>query len=234
MDAISFVNQEIMKLWETCEKELRSVNKYLPIPLIYNSMERDVLLFIGSNPSFIPDKWVKILKKTNFKDIPPEFFLNWSNRADFGIDEYQAFEKEIRKERPYFSVFEKISEDVGVKWEHIDLFFYRKTKQNDFKKQIYQNEDLSGFVRSQLALSKKLIYEVQPKVIVVANKFASDIFREEFDLKWDKEWGYYLAYFESRSIPVFLASMLSGQRAMDVYSRERLIWHIKKALKHFA
>jgi hypothetical protein len=30
---------------------------------------------------------------------------------------------------------------------------------------------------------------------------------------------------------VFFTSMLSGQRALDIGSRERLIWHLAKVLK---
>ena len=44
--------------------------------------------------------------------------------------------------------------------------------------------------------------------------------------------GCHIGNIDGRSVPIFLVSMLSGQRALDVYSYQRLKWHIKRVLNH--
>ena len=46
-------------------------------------------------------------------------------------------------------------------------------------------------------------------------------------LKWNSKIDTYLF---NKSIPMFFSGMLSGQRALDIGSYERLIWHIKFAV----
>jgi len=229
VETISCVNQKIVELWGKWEKKLRNIDEHLPVPFLYSGkLRRNALLFVGLNPSFLPDLYNPI-----WGHIEPKTFAGWSNCIE--IDKVQqAIERENvkrRKYRRYFGVFQDISKKVGAVWEHIDLFFYRKLKQDDFKRQIYENDSLTEFVLCQLRLSKELIHELQPRIIVVANKLASDIFCEEWKLKTDEERGYDLAFVSGKNTPVFLGSMLSGQRALDIYSRKRLIWHIKKAIK---
>ena len=124
------------------------------------------------------------------------------------------------------------------KWEHIDLFFNRETSQKDFEKKVLKIRGLESFVSAQLNLSKKLIDYVCPRAIIVSNALAAQVFEEklkdEFPLTWNEEYGYHTTVLKDKSIPVFLASMLTGQRAMDKGSYKRLKWHIKKALEHSA
>jgi len=76
----------------------------------------------------------------------------------------------------------------------------------------------------------ELVEKALPKVIVVANAFASSILEKELQLGYVKEYGYHTATLNNRPVPVFLGSMLSGQRAMYIYSYQRLRWHVKNAL----
>ena len=78
---------------------------------------------------------------------------------------------------------------------------------------------------------KELILKAKPKVIVVVNAFASNILKKEFKLEYAEEHGYHTTRLNNQLVPVFLGSMISGQRAMDVYSYQRLKWHINKALR---
>ena len=48
--------------------------------------------------------------------------------------------------------------------------------------------------------------------------------------KWKKEIGTYVLTMKNVNCPVFLSGMISGQRALDIFSKERLIWHMKKVL----
>jgi len=234
MDTISFVNKKVMELWHKWENELKRIENDLKVPLIYPSMAQEVLLFVGSNPSFVASAYRSVLRDGNY-NTTPEDFLSWRNHGKYALEMYQHVERKVRKSYyRFFKVLDEISKEVGLEYEHIDLFFYRKTGQKELKKVVYDDKGkLNEFGCEQLKLSGKLIETVMPKVIVVANAFASHLFKEKYGLKWDNEHGYYIWRPQSgeRNVPVFLGSMLSGQRALDIYSRERLIWHIKKAIK---
>lgn len=102
---------------------------------------------------------------------------------------------------------------------------------NMMKKGMY-----SDFWKNQLKLTKLLVHELKPKIVVVPNAFASEIFIKEFDVQPkskdpDEDTGHHFVSIGGNKTPLFLGSMLSGQRALDVYSRQRLSWHIRKALK---
>jgi len=226
----SAVNQAVLKLWESTFQS----NDDVLVPLIYPSMKQDALLFVGLNPAF-NEKWLHtFMKKTPYPNIDPVRFYHWRNRVDFDLKKAQAIELLAREKYPFFAKFREIAKFTSMNWEHVDLFFYRATNQKDFKDKILDNNDLADFIRGQLNLSKKLIYEALPKVIVVANAFASGLFEQEFRIDWDDEKGYHVTRFNGRTIPVFLASMLTGRRAMDKGSYKRLKWHIKKALEQSA
>lgn len=119
------------------------------------------------------------------------------------------------------------------------FIFYRMTSQSKFKKLIYidkRETELNTFARKQIMLSKQLIKIMQPKLIVVANAFASTLFNEEMykhKIHFDEDKGYHLLELDPNKpkTPVFFSSMLTGQRALDNYSFDRLHWHIKKALE---
>ena len=90
---------------------------------------------------------------------------------------------------------------------------------------------MNTFGQKQLELSTELIAYADPKMIVVANALASRLFKDTYSAEFDNVHGYYAIELNGRSVPVFLASMLTGQRAMDNFSYERLKWHIKKAFQ---
>ncbi len=223
------VNERVMELW----KEHVNFDD-ARVPLIYPSLETGVLLFIGLNPSFVPTELARILQ---LEAILVKNLFSWKGHTEDSIEECKKADKRCRElYKRFFGPFEKFSKEVGLKWEHVDLFFYRATDQNDLKKVVCKTEhtskvELNDFGLRQLELSGKLIGAVNPRVIVVANRLASDIFKEEYRLKWNDDRGCYVWQPQlGKDVPVFLSSMLAGQRALDVYSRERLVWHVKKAI----
>jgi len=230
MNIVDEINQKVWKLWE------EEHNDKVYVPLIYPNLEPKPLLFIGSNPSFSVKGFLSFIKGTQFSNIDPNTFFHWSNRDEFRWKDAQNIEELARRKYSFFAPFRDIAKDISGDchdWNHIDLFFCRETNQNSLKNKVYPKNKLSEFGCRQLVLSKKLIIEAKPKVIVVANAFASDLFKEEVFKKEmskeiDKERGCHLLRVDERIIPVFLASMLTGQRAMDRYSLQRLKWHIKK------
>jgi hypothetical protein len=227
-------------LWEKWEKKLKTIDKDLKIPLMYPDLKKRVLLFIGLNPSLSLKGFRKIVKDTSYKTIDPIEFYRWDNRKDLirELEKRRKIERLATIKYDYFKKFPEIAGEAFAgdtsRWEHIDLFFNHETNQKDFEKKILKNKELKSFVNAQLDLSKKLIGYVEPQAIVVVNALAAEIFegrlKDEFPLKWNDEYGCHVTVLRQRSIPILLASMLTGQRAMDKGSYRRLKWHIKKAI----
>lgn len=245
MDTINYVNQEIIALWEKWETKLKEVyadttpEESLKVPLIYPDLKKDALLFIGINPSLNIKGFQQVVNDTSYSTIDPMDFYCWRTRDECGekMQKFIEIEKFAWEKLTFFKKFQEIAGEIlgdNKKWAHIDLFFNHETSQKSFEEKILNN-DKESFINDQLNLSKKLIKYVRPKVIIVANALASDIFqeklKEEFPLTPNEEYGYDTTSINGKTVPVFLASMLTGQRAMDRGSCKRLKWHIKKALQ---
>ena len=69
-----------------------------------------------------------------------------------------------------------------------------------------------------------------PKIVIVANAFASDIFQQEFRCVFDDRFGCHFFKINEKKIPVLFTSMLTGQRALDKGSFLRLKWQIRMIL----
>lgn len=153
----------------------------------------------------------------------------------------------------YFKSFENIKIELESKYNrkivysHTDLLVFRETEQSFITNELYKSEAGLRFIMEQLKITKKIIEYLNPKVIVVSNTQArtfigADRIKKEgkpdenvwmdYEFKFDEELGTKKIInnggFNSY---VFLTSMLSGQRALDNGSKERLVWHINKALK---
>lgn len=226
----SKINNKIVDLWNKYFKGREDVYA----PLFYNELTTGALLFVGVNPSFSPRGFNSVLKDTEYKDINPETFFTWKNISSnpkyiedcLVIDRY-AFDK-----HSYFKRMEDISKRLDIPWYHIDTFLYRETSQKDFISKIYTKSKLNDFGRDQLEIFKELLHDTKPKAVVIANAFASGVIQQEFKdkLSYSKEKGYHHLILNDVSIPIFFTSMLTGQRALDTGSYERLVWHIRKAV----
>jgi hypothetical protein len=220
-------NKSILRLWsETFYNE-----EGILAPLVYPVLNTNQLLFIGINPSFSEKGLLRCLKDSKYADLNLTDFYRWNNENEFDLNTAIAIEMLTKTNYPYFRKFQDISEYCGLKWDHIDLFFFRETNQVRAKSIIFKNKsekEFTKFAEQQLALSKQLIENINPKIIVVANALASRIFKNYFECKFDDSLGFHRAKINNKEIPVFLASMLTGQRAMDNFSYQRLKWHINQ------
>ena len=214
------VNNKVLDLWS------KYPNQYIPI--LYNKLKQNCLLFVGLNPS-------------DNKKIPEELGINliWKNREQIDIEKLLEEPLVAKEGYPYFKRFKEIADEAGEHWEHIDLFFNRTSKQKECKEVIYEkDEKLSDFAKKQLELSLELIKLANPKITVVANAFASDLLNKEevkekfnYAIKFDNNCGFGTICFEGeKEIPIFFSSILTGRRPLDKHSLKRLKWHIKKAL----
>lgn len=170
------------------------------------------LLFIGINPSI--DKGKSVSERI-FCDNSPE-----------------------NQSHPYFKKFPNVAKKAGLAWSHFDLLGIRETKQNKIS-ELLTIHNGSTFVDEHLKISKEIIIAAKPKIIVVSNTLARDLMgydnnpKEDkrvcmdFDFKFDDKIGTYLITNNGlEGTPVFFSSMLTGQRALDKGSFERLIWHV--------
>ena len=221
------INKEILKLWEN--KKTSQTNGLMP--LLYTEIKRNAILFVGLNPSFSERGFNSLLKGTSYENLDIKTFYAYPKSKYF--DETTLFElnQKAKDEYSYFKKFKAISESININWEYVDLFFIRDTSQKNVKNKIFlKDEILNDFGSEQLKLSKRIIKESKPKLIVVANALAGRIFKNEFLPEFNEEKGCHYIILNNSKIPVFLCSMLTGQRAIDNFSYERLKWHIKKVL----
>ena len=186
-------------------------------------VQHDTILFIGLNPSY----------RKNDQDFKESFWDPGQSCTD-----------------RYFKPFVKISQYCdNTPWSHLDLLPIRETNQKEFEK--LEKHHLN-FIWENLMISKEILEAHKPRVIVVTNTLARKYLgKDRWIDKKGKErdiWlGYQFGKMEEdgtfrilnedsnlKNVPVFFSSMLSGQRALDKGSFERLKWHIDKVLKEQA
>ena len=197
--------------------------------VLQDKISMNSILFIGINPSFNKEKG---LRNNDFNNDNDGFY----NNDDGHIDR-----------NSYFKKFREISKEVNSDWAHTDLLFFRETNQK-FVNQLLNLEIGKEFIKKQLEISKQIIIQAKPKVIIVSNALARDLMgifikgeenieisepSMKFKFKFDDDLGTHkiINQKELENIPVFFTSMLTGQRALDLGSYKRLIWHIKYVLK---
>lgn len=175
---------------------------------VQDDLEENSLMFIGINPSYN------------------------------GISGNIFYDNSHGETHQYFKKFIDISSQVGLNWTHLDLLFLRETNQKVVKSLADSNLGHT-FFDEQLKISKKIIERSKPKIIVVNNTYARDLLHSElfsspkYNFEFDETIGTYriVKNKELNGIPIFFTSMLTGQRALDLGSYKRLIWHIKYVLK---
>jgi hypothetical protein len=233
------INTQIEKLWMEYENDEGTELA----PLFYNVFKCKGLLFVGCNPSF-PEGSLANRLRQRFSEVHElRNFFNWknvlNNRAI--IDELLKIEADVRgsndqKHYRYFTPLIDMAKDAGFEdqWEHVDVFVSRLTSQGEFKKKIEIKGKLNEFGQKQLEIFKSVLSAVDPKIIVVSNAYISELLKRKEcfgdKLEPDNDHGWHnLSLEKNNPTPIFFSSMISGQRALDVDSRRRLTWHIKKA-----
>jgi hypothetical protein len=180
------------------------------------------ILFIGINPSY-----------TNGKSET----LFYGKKDVESINYFKPFNDivaELEKKRDFAN---------GVSWSHLDMLVFRETQQSFINDELLKTEEGIQFIYKQLMISRQILEYLKPKIIVVSNTAARHFLGRDKDEK--KKLGVWIGYdFEfdnelgtdkiinnqSINSHVFFTSMLTGQRALDNGSKQRLIWHIGNIL----
>ena len=217
------VNDGVLNLWR---EEFGDRLDKVKCPLLYPDLPTGGILFIGCNPA---------LPKRNHYSVPCLESV-WDN--EYQVAELIKRQHEVHKSYPYFRPCNEIAASLGMEWAHVDWFFQRVTSQTELEDEVLgepatwdEPVELSNFARKQIQLSRKLMDACQPQIVVVANAFASKIAKWEFNLGTLDQHGLMWANISGKGVPLFLSGMLTGQRALDRGSRDRLEWHLRHAMK---
>ena len=212
-----------MEIWEAYPQ-----HRNTRMPSIINNIEPDSIVYCGINPSFSTRGFNTMFKETRFHNIDPTTFYDYDNRASYSLDDSLEIDELAIERHPYFTKMKDIGTQTGYCIQPTDLFHIRETDQKKVKKMIFKpkTEELNDFGKKQFELTLETILSSNPKCILVANALASNIVLSELNLKFNNKIGTYTF----KNIPVFLSSMLTGQRALDNHTYKRLVWQIKNTI----
>lgn len=236
VDIKKLYENRVLKIWQDHKDDdiFKEPDKeYRKHPLLPKEVIKNSLMFIGINPSFTKN------------GVIPEHEKN--------IGFYSTLNKD-QKDITYFEKMKEIAKYCKIEWTHLDLFFLRETNQKIIEGLTYSN---IKFLNSQLDISFEIIEKSSPKLLIVSNALASEFFGKKKSTKHrsfkEKIWKGYDLYFENnfwnkeatfnveigayeiklnnKLVPVLFSGMLSGQRALDIGSLERLKWQSRMILE---
>lgn len=191
----------------------------------YDEIEEVDVLFLGINPAF------------------KEGSERSENSYNLEQSLYFSYFKEFKnvKERLLKSPFNR-----KISWTHLDLMVFRETNQKYIENELFRTQEGLDFIMEQLEVARKRIEDLNPKVIVASNALVRKLMGKERGGETGHEFNVWMGLklefdyevgtdriIENPKLPnthVFFTSMLSGQRALDKGSKERLIWHINRGL----
>jgi hypothetical protein len=224
------INSKILATWN---KHFGTNDKVLA-PIFYDDFKQGGLLFVGMNPSFNPKGMRAILRGTEFEKLDFESFSKWNTAMSdpTHVDTSIRMGRLVKEKYSPLKRMHEIAKECNTHFQHIDLFVYRQTNQNEFLPLIRDTKRvLNEFGRDQLEIFLEALKEIRPEAIVVSNAGSCGIIREHFKdkLSFDEYRGFHWLKLDNERVPIFFSSMLSGQRALDTGSYERLKWHVVQA-----
>ena len=216
----SVVHQRLVKLFsDPAYAEFEFISRGFAC---VEEVEANSILFVGINPSYTQ------------KASPAE-----------EIGEYYQLQQEGNYR--YFKKFEEISKSLNLPWSHLDLLCCRETNQKSVEALI--NSELGrSFILKSLEIGLDAIRASKPHIIVVQNSLARRLLGKDrhedskgnlhevwanLEMQFDPKKGTDVlgnSIPEIKGVPIFFTSMLTGQRALDRGSFERLVWHMNYVL----
>lgn len=237
---------------QTIDLFLKSPSDYFfgRAPMIYDELSQSDILFVGVNPSFIDiNKSFNFVKVNSVKNESTAYLSNLEkdnfeslfydlNSVNTNTKLLGDIHKVFRQNYSYFKKFNHIADQLKVRVEHLDLFPIRETSQKLVAKLVSQNQD---FTNACFDIFLSAVRQIAPKAIIIENSFLRDLL---INSSHPEIRNYFPSYdfnsFKSSevgtpinkySMAVYYTSMLTGQRAIDLGSYNRLIWSLSKFLK---
>lgn len=247
------INKKIIALWEMERKSSNIATFLTRVPQFFvpvdTSPNKELILYVGLNPSFSDRNFSVLAKKIKDKDKKTWFLMKSRTK----VNSFYAYGKaEITKNYltqleeinrifvenfPYFAKIKKIAGDCRLILSVTDLFLMRETSQKEVRKITFSDkkeQKLTDFAKRQIKIFFEIVQAINPRVILVGNALASSILKNYMNksITWNDHLGTYIANINSRVVPIFFSGMLSGQRALDNHSMERLEWQIKRCINY--
>lgn len=174
---------------------------------VERQLKKGDVIFIGMNPSYTPGE--RNNNGGGFYDIEPK--------------------------NNFFRAITAFCESInGIDFiSHHDILYVRHTNQKDVEI-LMQDNDFAQFFKEQLDLSCEIIREATPKLIVVLNAGVREIFQKQmfpsdYDSNYDDKLGAHIIDIGNK-VPVIFSGMLSGQRAIDLGTKQTLRWNIQRII----
>ncbi|MEM6899223.1 MAG: hypothetical protein AAF583_05575 [Pseudomonadota bacterium] len=180
------------------------------------------------NPSFNERQIATFLKSTNNTGDWKRADFNWDNPGL--VDRELSFSEQsfsMQTYSRYYKPFRELIEYIGEgSFDHLDLYRYRHSNQNEVRKLLNK---LPLFKERQEKMFLRALEARKPKLVLAANAKVSRCLRDLLELAWDDKEGHHrLSSNSNDDLPVFLSGQLSGG-ATDSFSKQRLFWHIRQA-----
>jgi hypothetical protein len=186
------------------------------------TIDTPTLVFIGMNPSFAK----RDSDRAEEKEIEDTSVLSLE-------DGRSLLCKDITfAQASYFKYFDDFVQGTRLKQVHLDMLAVRHTSQDEVRKALCLDGKWSSFAMKQFAIFQKLLERIDAPVIVVPNAYASHKLKSSGLIVGEMaaDHGCHWLQLNGREIPIFLAGMLTGQGAMDEYSRQRLICAVRRMI----
>jgi|WetSurMetagenome_2_1015567.scaffolds.fasta_scaffold07413_8 hypothetical protein len=220
-------NQKIMDLWDKYYTEEYEFFKRIPL-LVPDKFDKrnNLMLFIGLNPSYTENGVNSFINNSGFNLKEDDFIYKKGKNLDSNIiaDLIKRRSISFNTYGLYFGKLRELSDSIGLCFEHIDLLYMDETKSKIIKDAKVKYPD---FIKEQVKITIEIINEINPKIIFVNNKTASEIIKDNIKPEFDTDLGTYIYTLDNKKIPVFLSGLITSQRMIDEYSFERLKWHLK-------
>lgn len=234
MDEVQRYHQTLRKVWRSCEPPAQALPGMRQMPYYGQrpTCETPKLLFLGLNPSFrlpvLEGHWTDC-----FGTGGPPFRANdlyWlSSRTDAHLDVLEPVLEQLDHYSrthypPYYGVLQGIAHTLGAStcWHALDVFPMRVTVQAELVKALPGNVPLPGPAGQLFEAFQALLLSFQPQLVLVVNAFASRMLAAQLPLTRTGVGSRY-SWPQLPGTTFLLSGMLSGGRALDEFSRERLV-----------
>lgn len=231
-------NQAILDIWYDPQFGLQAHQPLMP--MVYPDLREGGIVSMGLNPSFSKAAFSAFLHGDEWADFDPEAFYGWKHdRGDFDLVRACEIERLALERYAYYRPFRDLSRRLGCTWQHLDLFAVRATKDERALALVgvsgKDDEELAAlppFADAQVKLCLELLDRLKPDAVVIPNVTVARIVIARLKADFDEAVGLRTTRLGGRSVPVFASSMWTGARALDRYSKELLLWHIEKTVRH--
>ncbi|WP_416878609.1 hypothetical protein [Litorimonas sp.] len=215
------LNDKLDRIWE----DLTKYSENLLTPLYFEDVKKRDIVFVGMNPSFNEGAIRKWFQSNEWSEEPRDYY-QWRNRDAYSVERETFTRQHFLKNYPFFKQHHDLVQKLGSpSWCHLDLFPYRETKQKNLV-ELYETQP--KFKNECLGVFDEALRASDPKMIIIWNAKASKIFFKKYSKNFDEKIGTFRLHSNSLKCPVFACSVVTGRRALDVFSRERMFWHVKK------